>query len=121
MSVTRSRCGSPAIAVADLGSFRPYRARARQRSVVSPLRYHSFEYVTMIKVEVTKIEEQRNGRFLFSVHADGAEGRMEFPIGIQDLGSPALDEIAVLRSTLGFADDLAASIRLRLEMRPGHP
>jgi hypothetical protein len=70
----------------------------------------------MTKVEVTKIEEQRNGRFLFNVRTYGSEGRVDFPIGIQDLGSPALDEIAVLRSTLGFADDLAASIRLRLSL-----
>jgi hypothetical protein len=68
----------------------------------------------MTKLEVAKIEEQGNGRLLFIVRAYTSEGRMEFPIGIQDLGSPALDEIAVLRSTLGLADDLAASIRLRL-------
>jgi len=68
----------------------------------------------MAKLEVTKVEERTNGRLLFSVRAHTAEGRIEFPIGIQDLGSPALDEIAVLRSTLVFADDLAASIRLRL-------
>lgn len=59
----------------------------------------------MTKVEVTKVEEQRNGRFLFSVRAVTSEGRIEFPMGIHDLGSPALDEIAVLRSTLGIADD----------------
>jgi hypothetical protein len=68
----------------------------------------------MTKLEVAKIEEQGNGRLLFIVRAYTSEGRMEFPIGIQDLGSPALDEIAVLRSTLGLADDLASSIRLRL-------
>ena len=69
----------------------------------------------MAKFEVTKIEEQGNGRLLFNVRAYTSEGRIEFPIGIQDLGSPALDELAVLRSTLGVADELAASIRLRLE------
>jgi len=67
----------------------------------------------MTKVEVTKVEEQRNGRFLFSVRAVTSEGRIEFPMGIHDLGSPALDEIAVLRSTLGIADDLVVSIRQR--------
>jgi hypothetical protein len=75
----------------------------------------------MAKFEVTKIEEQGNGRLLFNVRAYTSEGRIEFPIGIQDLGSPALDELAVLRSTLGVADELAASIRLRLEPQaPGH-
>jgi hypothetical protein len=72
----------------------------------------------MTKLEVTKVEEQANGRLLFSVRASTSEARIEFPIGIQDLGSPALDEIAVLRSTLAFADDLAASIRLRLGPQP---
>ena len=38
------------------------------------------------KVEVTKVEEQMNGRFLFSIRAYTPEGRIEFPIGIQDLG-----------------------------------
>jgi len=68
----------------------------------------------MTKLEVTKIEEQGNGRSLFNVRAYTSEGRIEFPIGIQDLGSTALDDIAVLRSTLGLADELAAAIRLRL-------
>jgi hypothetical protein len=69
----------------------------------------------MTKLEVTKIEEQTNGRLLFNVRAHTSQGRIEFPIGIQDLGSPALDEVAVLRATLGVADELAASIRLRLD------
>jgi hypothetical protein len=68
----------------------------------------------MTKLEVTKIEELGNGRSLFNVRAYTSEGRIEFPIGIQDLGSPALDDVAVLRSTLGHADELAAAIRLRL-------
>ena len=68
----------------------------------------------MTKLEVTKIEEQGNGRLLFNVRAYTSEGRIEFPIGIQDLGSPALDDVAVLRSTLCLADELAAAIRLRL-------
>jgi hypothetical protein len=66
------------------------------------------------KIEVTKIEEQANGRLLFNVRAHTAEGRIEIPVGIQDLGSPDLDEVAVLRSALGFAQELMASIRLRL-------
>ncbi len=79
------------------------------------------EFIMTTTLQVTKVEEQTNGRSLFSVHAFTPEGRIEFPIGIQDLGSPALDEVAVLRSTLALADDLAASIRLRLEPRPRKP
>jgi hypothetical protein len=74
----------------------------------------------MTKLEMTKIEEQGNGRLLFNVRAYTSEGRIEFPIGVQGLGSPALDDIAVLRSTLGFADELAAAVRLRLGQKiPG--
>ncbi len=65
-------------------------------------------------IEVTKIEEQAKGRLLFNVCAYTPEGRIESPMGIQRLGSPVLDEAAVLRSELEFADELAASLRLRL-------
>jgi hypothetical protein len=77
--------------------------------------------MTMATLEVTKVEEQRVGRFLFNVRVDGAEGRIEFPIAIQDLGSSALDEAAVLRSTLGFAEDLAKSVRNCLEVESRNP
>ncbi len=66
------------------------------------------------KIEVTKIEEQAKGRLLFNVRAHTAEGRIEFPVVIPDQGSPDLDEAAVLRSALDFAQELTASIRLRL-------
>jgi len=69
------------------------------------------------KLEITKIEEAA-GRLLFNVRVYAAEGRFEFPIGIQHLGSPAQDEAAVLRSTLGFADELAASVRQRQKAEP---
>ncbi len=69
----------------------------------------------MKKVEVTEIEQQLNGRLLFSVRLLDRPGRMEFPIAIQDQGSAALNEIAVLQSTFGFASELAESARLGLE------
>ena len=65
-------------------------------------------------IEVTKIEEQAKGRLLFNLRACTAEGRIDLPIGIQELGSAVLDEAAVLRSTLRFAEDLTAALRLRL-------
>ncbi len=65
-------------------------------------------------IEVTKIEEQARGRLLYNIRAHTAEGRIEFPIGVQDLGSPALDEAAALGSALGLAEELAASLRQRL-------
>ncbi|MGD0720052.1 MAG: hypothetical protein ABR970_03275 [Roseiarcus sp.] len=68
----------------------------------------------MAKVEVTEIEQQLNGRLLFTVRLVGGAGRMEFPIAIQDQGSAALNELAVLRSTFGIASELAESARLGL-------
>jgi hypothetical protein len=72
-------------------------------------------------IEVTKIEEQAKGRLLFNVRANTAERRIEFPIEIQRLGSSVLDEAAVLRSTLDFAEELAASVRLRLAAQTSAP
>ena len=39
---------------------------------------------------------------------------MEFPIGIQDQGSAAANEAAVLASTLALAEALEAATRLRI-------
>jgi len=72
-------------------------------------------------IEVTKIEEQAKGRLLFNVRAYTAEGRFDFPMGIQRLETPALDEAAVLRSTLQFAEELTAALRLRLPPQPLAP
>ena len=75
----------------------------------------------MANLEVTKVEEQGNGRSLFNVHVVGAEGRADFPIAIQDRGSSALDEAAVLRSTLAFAEDLSAAVQNRLDVESHTP
>jgi hypothetical protein len=63
---------------------------------------------------VAKVEQDPNGRLLFSVRVQSNEGRMEFPIAVQDEGTAARNEIAALRSTLRFAEELAESVRLRL-------
>jgi hypothetical protein len=68
----------------------------------------------MADIQVAKVEQNPNGRLLFSVRVHAREGRMEFPIGVQDEGTAALNEKAVLRSALRFAEELAESIRLRL-------
>ena len=68
----------------------------------------------MVTIEVKKVEEQLNHRFLFSVHANANTNRMELTIGIQDRGSAVANEAAVLTSTRAFADDFAAAARLRL-------
>jgi hypothetical protein len=89
--------------------------------VLSVRRWLAEESMTMANLEVTKVEEQKSGRFLFNVRVVGAEGRMDVPIAIQDRGSSALDEAAVLKSTLGFAEDLAASVRMRLGVESHNP
>jgi len=68
----------------------------------------------MAHIQVSKVEQQSNGRSVFGVRVQGSAGRMEFPIAIQDEGTAGRNEMAVLRGALAFAEDLAASIRQRL-------
>ncbi|WP_448956001.1 hypothetical protein [Labrys neptuniae] len=68
----------------------------------------------MTNIELMKVEEQEGGRLLFSVRVPTAAGKMEFPIAVEDQGSQALNEIAVLRSTIVFAEEMEASVRRRL-------
>jgi hypothetical protein len=68
----------------------------------------------MADIQVTKVEQHPNGRLLFSVRVQTSEGRMEFPIAGQDEGTASRNEVAALRSTLRFAEELAESVRLRL-------
>lgn len=69
----------------------------------------------MAGIDVTKVEQHPNRRFVYGVHAQSPEGRVEFPIPAQDEGTAARNELAVLRSKLRFAEDLADSLRLRLD------
>ena len=68
----------------------------------------------MADIQVANVEQHRNGRWVFSVRVQSGEGRMEFPIAVQDQGTAAQNEVAVLRSTLRFAEELTQSVRLRL-------
>ena len=68
----------------------------------------------MANIELTKVEDQLNHRLLYSVRVNADTDRMEFPIAIQDQGSPAANEAAVLASTLAFAEALDAAARLRI-------
>ena len=68
----------------------------------------------MTKIDVKKVEELLNDRLLFSVRVSVETDRMEFPIAIQDQGSPAETETAVLASALAFAEELEASAQRRL-------
>jgi hypothetical protein len=68
----------------------------------------------MADIQVAKVEEHPNGRMLFNVRVQASEGKMEFPIAVQDEGTAARNEAAVLRSTLRFVEELAESVRLRL-------
>lgn len=68
----------------------------------------------MADIQVANVEQHPNGRLVFSVRVQAREGRMEFPIAVQDQGTAARNEVAVLRSTLRFAEELTQSLRLRL-------
>jgi hypothetical protein len=68
----------------------------------------------MANIELQKVEQRMDRRLLFNVRVNTAAGKMEFPIGIQDQGSAAANEDAVLTNTLGLAEELTASIRLLL-------
>ena len=68
----------------------------------------------MAELEVTKVEEQLNHQFLYSVRLSADATCMEFPIGIQDQGSARANEAAVLASTLALAEELEAAARLQL-------
>jgi hypothetical protein len=68
----------------------------------------------MADIQVANVEQHPNGRLVFSVRVQASEGRMEFPIAVQDQGTAARNEVAVLRSTLRFAEELTQSVRLRL-------
>jgi hypothetical protein len=68
----------------------------------------------MATIEVRKVEEQLNHRLLFSVRVNADEGHIEFPVGVEDQGSPAANEAAALAYTLAFAERLEAATRLRL-------
>jgi hypothetical protein len=66
----------------------------------------------MANIEIKKVEQQLNQRLLFNVRVDTAAGKMDFPIDIEDQGSAAANEDAVLANTLRLAEDLTASIRI---------
>ena len=69
-------------------------------------------------IDVLRVEENAKGRMLYSVRASTVAGRIDFPIAISERGSPTLDEAAVLRSTLEFAEQLTASVPARLGQSP---
>ncbi len=69
----------------------------------------------MANIEVQKVEEQLNHRLLYSVRANANTDHMEFPIAIQDQGSPAANEAAVIASALAFAEALEAAAQRRLD------
>lgn len=68
----------------------------------------------MANIELKKVEEQLNHRLLYSVRVSADTDHMEFPIGVQDQGSAAANEAAVLASALAFGEALETAARLRL-------
>jgi hypothetical protein len=70
----------------------------------------------MANTELIRVEERAGGRLLFNVRVIGTAGRIEFPVAIRDQGSAALNETEVLKRALGFASELEAAFRLRLDV-----
>jgi hypothetical protein len=68
----------------------------------------------MAGIQVTQVEQHPNGKLVYSVRVQSAEGRMEFPMAAQDVRTTAQNEEAVLRSMLRFALEPTESVRLRL-------
>jgi len=69
----------------------------------------------MADIDMAIVEEHPNGKLVYSLRVRSAEGRMEFPIAVQNEGTATRNEVAVLGAALRFAEELAESLRLRLE------
>ncbi|MFY9657840.1 MAG: hypothetical protein WAK01_14900 [Methylocystis sp.] len=68
----------------------------------------------MADIDLAIVEEHPNGKLLYSLRMQSAEGRMEFPIAVQNEGTAVRNEAAALRAALRYAEELAESLRLRL-------
>ncbi len=72
----------------------------------------------MENIEITEIEAQPDKRLLFNVRLNADPARVDFSVGITDLGSGAANEIAVLNAALDLGEQLAAAARRRLAAPP---
>jgi hypothetical protein len=72
------------------------------------------ENTAMASFDLLKVEERLDGLLVYNVRMQSGAGRMELPIVVQDQGTSPLNEAAVMRFALGFAEEFAASIRPRL-------
>jgi hypothetical protein len=66
---------------------------------------------------VTKIEQHPDGRLVFNISVNGSERRTDLVVSIQDKGTVARNEEAVLRAALRSTEDLANSLRQWLEIQ----
>jgi hypothetical protein len=69
----------------------------------------------MADIDMAIVEEHPNGKLVYSLRVRSAEGRIKFPIVVQNEGTATRNEVAVLGAALRFAEELAESLRLRLE------
>ncbi|BDV33702.1 hypothetical protein SS37A_12310 [Methylocystis iwaonis] len=70
---------------------------------------------TTVAGRVKNIEQHPDGRLVFNICVNGPERKMDLVVSIQDKGTVARNDEAVLRTALRFAEDLANSLRQRLE------
>jgi hypothetical protein len=69
----------------------------------------------MTSIDFTQVEQHPNGKLVYSVRVHSAEGRIEFPIVVQDVGTTPQNEAAILQSMQHFAQELTEAAQLRLE------
>jgi hypothetical protein len=57
----------------------------------------------MADIDMAIVEEHPNGKLVHSLRVRSAEGRMEFPIAVQNEGTVTKNEVAALQAALRFA------------------
>jgi hypothetical protein len=75
----------------------------------------------MTNIEISEIESRLDKRLLFNLRMNSDAGRIDLPIGIEDRGSGAANETAVLHCAVDIAEQLAIEARRRLNFAPAHP
>jgi hypothetical protein len=68
----------------------------------------------MTTLQMAMVEQHRSGRLVFNVRVQTEAGKFEFPISVQDKGTQAKNENAVLRSAIELAETVAESAPHRL-------
>ena len=66
----------------------------------------------MASIDVMQVELHPNGKLVYSVRVQSAEGRMEFPIVVQDVGTAVITHPHFKGPKRGLAADLRAALAM---------